>query len=373
MKNINLKIANAIAASLISLTFFSCTHEPEKQAENDVDNDSLIKVTDAQFKNIKLDTAQMVDEEAMLNLTGKVSFDEDKVAKVFPLVSGNVTKVNVTLGDFVKRGQVLATLRSADISDYQNQYEVAKSNLQVAKKNLDIAEELYKTNVNSEKDFLNAQNDMKHAEAEVNKLKEQLSIYGASADKPDALYSVLAPIDGYIVEKNISENMEIRSDNASNIFTVSSLNTVWVLAGVYESDLAKVKAGDEVDVTTLAYPDKVFKGTIQQVGNLINPETKVLDLRIVLDNSNGLLKPEMYAMVKVHLSMPEKIIAVPASSLVFDKNVNYVMVYKKNNLFEKRTVVVLQNMRNVIYLTSGLKEGEVVVSAGSLFVENNNI
>ncbi|MBI3510798.1 MAG: efflux RND transporter periplasmic adaptor subunit [Bacteroidetes bacterium] len=357
-----------IAATLVLLV--SC--EPKKNEETTVSNPpGIISLSNAQLHNIATDTAKTVKADEDLTLTGKISFDESKVGKVYPLVGGNVIRVNVSLGDQVRKGQLLATIRSTDISDLQSQYSVALNNQAVAKKNLDIAQELYNTNVNSETQLLASKNEYSRTQSESNRLLQALAVYGASTSNADGLYNVYAPIDGYVVEKNVNEEMEIRSDNGTNIFTVSSLNTVWVLADVYESDLAKINVGDEVEVTTLAYEGKIFKGKIGLVGNLLDPDTKTMKIRIEMDNPDALLKPGMFAVVKVHIGTPEVVIAVPSSSVLFDNNKTYVMVRKTTNLFEKRLVVTGANAGKKTFIKSGLQNGDIVITEGSLLAANN--
>ncbi|HET6990113.1 MAG TPA: efflux RND transporter periplasmic adaptor subunit [Bacteroidia bacterium] len=356
---------------IISIFLFSCTEKPVMEPGAS-QKPNTVSLTEEQLKNINLDTARLVPEEEDLSLTGKISFDESKVGKVFPLVGGNVIKVTVALGDYVHKGQLLATIRSTDISDLQSQYSVAQNNEAIAKKNLDIAEELYKTNVNSETQVLSVRNEYSRSQSETNRLKQALAVYGANTENSDGLYNVYSPIEGYVVEKNVNEEMEIRSDNGTNIFTVSALNTVWVLADVYESDLSKIALGDEVEVSTLAYEGKIFKGTVGQIGNLLDPETKTMKIRIVMDNSEGLLKPEMFAVVKVHIGHPTKSISIPSTSVLFDNNRFYVMVRKDKTNFEKREVVLGPVMGKNTYIKKGIQEGEVLVTEGSLLVESNN-
>ena len=370
MKTIKIYAASSLFMAL-SVLMMAC-HQQADPEKADLPKDQ-VKLSKNQMQNMNLEKVELVNEESELTLTGKVSFDEDKIAKVFPLVGGNVIKVNVSLGDYVHKGQVLAVFRSGDISDYQNQYDVAQASLQTAKKNMNAAEELFKTNVYSEKDLLNARNDYKKSTADVNKLKQFLTIYGASDKGDDAEYRVVSPMDGYIVEKNINENMEIRSDNSANIFTVSFLKTVWVLADVYETDLSKVKLHDHVDITTIAYPDRIFKGTIAQISNVLDPVSKVLKIRIVLDNSEGLLKPEMFAVVKVHTLQANKVAVISTKALVFEDSKFHVMVYKNDETFIKRPVTVIRSLGNRTYIKEGLMEGERIVTKGSLLVSNNNI
>lgn len=367
-----MKNYSKLSTVLAFIVLGTACHKKEAPKEAP-DRNKDIQLTAAQAKEIKLDTVKLVNEESELSLTGKVAFNEDKVSKVFPLVGGNVVKVNVSLGDYVHKGQELAVIRSGDIGDIQTQYNVALSNLQIAQKNRDISEELFKTNVNSEKDVLNARNEYKKANSDVNRLKQLLAIYGATENTNDAEYRVLAPSDGFIVEKNITENMSFRTDNAPQIFTVSFLRSVWVLADVYESDLSKIKLDEEVDVTTIAYPDKVFKGEIHEISSLLDPETKALKVRIVLDNSEGLLKPEMFASVRVHIKNSNKVLAIPTKALVFENNRFHVMVASGNNTFSKRQVEIIRSVGEKTFIKSGLSEGEQVVVKNSLLVSNNNI
>jgi len=368
MKIIKSKIS--IYFTLILLLLVSCKGVKKEEAPEAPTNKRMVTLTEAQMNSITLDTARYINEEMELSLTGEVTFDENKISKVYPLVGGNVIKVNISLGDYVKKGDVLATIKSSDIGELQSQYEVAVNNLSVAKKNMDIAEELYKTNVNSETQLISIRNEYKHATSEVNKLEQSLSIYGGNKTGSDAQYNVLSPIEGFVVEKNINDNMEVRSDNSANLFTVSALNSIWVLADIYESDMSKVKVNDPVSITTIAYPDSVFKGTIKKIGNVLDPQSKVVKARVELDNKAGLLKPAMFAVVKVRLQDSKRSIAVKSKAIVFFNGNNYVMVYKKNRQFEKRMVNVGHTTGDKTYINGGVADGEIVVATGSLYVSN---
>jgi len=355
-----------IAAASV-LGFAGCKKKTAETTEAATDK-SIVHITTLQSKSIGIDTVKLSYGQNELRLTGKVSFDQDKVSNVYPLASGNVLSVKVSLGDKVKKGQVLAVLRSSEINDYQNQYAVATSTLALAKKNKDNAEQLFNSGYYSQNQVLSAQNDYLHAESDLSKIKQQLKIFGASAGKADAEYNVVAPIDGYVVEKNISENMQVRADNNTNLFTVSYLNVVWVVADVYESDLSRVNIGDPVDITTLAYPDKTFKGTVEKINSLLDPVSKTLKLRIVLNNTDGLLKPEMFAIVKVHSANTTKYITIPTRALVFDNSQYTVVVAKNDTTFQKRVVKVLRSDGDKTTIQEGLNPGERIVTDGSLLV-----
>jgi len=350
-----------------AILLVSCGHKQETPEQPATDQ-TLIKITKQQSKSLGIDTVKEVYGQKELTLTGKVTVDQDKVASVFPIASGNVLKVNVSLGDKVHKGDELAVLRSSEVNSFQTQYENAVSDLKLAKKNLANSEELYKSNYYSQNQVLSAQNDYKKALSNMNMLKQQLNIYGATPEDNNATYKILAPIDGYIVDKNISENMQVRADNGTALFLVSYMKTVWVLADVYESDLSRVQVGDPVDITTIAYPDKVFNGKIDKVNTLLDPVSKTLKVRIVLDNKDGLLKPDMFASIKVHSQNQQQYISIPTKALVFDNNKYEVVVAKTDTTFEKRIVKILRSDGDITYLISGVNPGERIVTDGSLIV-----
>jgi cobalt-zinc-cadmium efflux system membrane fusion protein len=169
----------------------------------------------------------------------------------------HVGDVKVSLGDFVQKGQLLATIRSSDMANYFNEYKSAQSELDVAKKNMDVTSDMRSSGVSSEKDYLTAQSEYRKAVAEFNKVKEVLRIYGGGTEMNDSTgsgYKIKAPISGFIVEKNVNTGMELRADDANNLFTISDLKEVWATANVYETDIAKIKQGSSAEITTLTYP-----------------------------------------------------------------------------------------------------------------------
>lgn len=352
---------------LLLLAFASCK-SPAPQPDSPTTDSNLVELNSIQMKQITMDSVKMKEETTDLTLSGKVSFNMDYLSPVYSFVSGNVLKVNVSQGDYVTKGQVLAVLKSGDISDYEGQYAIAQAQVKTTKRNLDIANELYKTKVYSEKDVMQAQNDYNAALATQQKVETYLKTYKVSSNDTNATYSITSPIDGYIVSKSATEGMNIRADNTNPLFTVSFLKTVWVEANVYENDIPQIALGDSVDVTTVAYPDKSIKGTISKMSNILDSSASTMQARIVLDNKNELLKAGMFATVNVHIDKHKKALAVPKEALVFYDNDYYVMVYKGNNKFEKRLITVDGTNSTMAYVTKGLQPNEQVVCKNSLYV-----
>lgn len=302
-----------------------------------------------------------------INLTGKVGFDEDKVVKIFPMVSGIAQDVKVMLGDFVQTGQTLAILRSAEMAGYSTDLITAETNVKVAKKSLEASEDMYKSGLLSSKDYLSAQSTYEQAKAAL--LKAQ-RIIGLNGGATNGSMTIKAPISGFIVEKNLTNNMAIRPDNTTNLFTISDLKDVWVTANVYESNIPYVKMGDSVGVSTISYPDKKFYGKVDKVMNVLDPTNKVMKVRIVLSNPNYLLKPEMFANVTL-LSKADgagKMLAVPGRALIFDNSQYYVLVYKSNSEISIRPVIVGSTAGDITYIQGGLQEGEKVIASDALLI-----
>jgi cobalt-zinc-cadmium efflux system membrane fusion protein len=213
-----------------------------------------------------------------------------------------------------------------------------------------------------------AKNAYYRAKAEYARSKEMYGIYSLGKGSH---YIIKAPLSGFVVSKDINQGMELRSDNQNTIFTISNLTDVWVIANVYESDIQKIKDNFPVDIQIVAYPDKIFEGKIERIYNVIDPNTRVLKVRIRIDNPDLLLKPGMFATILVHHSTENKMLAIPSKSIIFDSNKNYVMVYKNDCSIETREIEVNSVIGNrTAYLNGGLKEGEKIISKYQLMVFN---
>ena len=303
--------------------------------------------------------------ESEITLTGKVTFDENKVARVFPLVGGFVKELNAEIGDYVRKGQVLAIVRSPEVAGFIQDGQEAQSRFQIAQKNVDVTEELYRGGHASEVQLISERNELARARSEVRRTNEVLELYGAGEG---STYSIKSPSTGYIIQKNIALNMEIRTEDISPVFIVGSLDEVWVMANVYESDISRIKEGYEVDIVTISYPDQVYKGKIDKIFNIMDPESRVLKARITLKNEKIELKPEMFAKVTVHFRTGESRVTVPSAAIVFDKSRYFVMIYHADDNIETREVTIFKQHGDVTYIEKGLKRGEIVMTRYQLLV-----
>jgi cobalt-zinc-cadmium efflux system membrane fusion protein len=346
----------------LSVTLAGCSY---KEAETAPKAEAGFSLSDTMLRELHIDTVRTQPVRDELTLSGQIATDGDKTVKVYPLVGGVVEQLSVELGDHVTKGQVLAVIKSGEIADLQNQSSSAGTDLDIARKNLQVAEDQYAAGLASERDVTLARKELQKASGNVGKTRKQMSVYGVSAD---GTYELRAPISGFITEKNVTDHMQFNADNVGNLFTVSDLDDVWIMANVFESDISKIKEGYAADVTTLAYPDKHFTGHIDKVFNVLDPESKVMKVRVRLKNPGYLLKPEMYAQIKVENTEDQQMLAVPAKSVVFDKDRNFVMVFKDRRHVETREVKLAKTVGEVSYVQAGLHDGERIIGQNQLLV-----
>lgn len=331
---------------------------PVTQTEKFVISDSLLNT-------LEIDTVQYRKFENSITLNGKVTANPNDVVQVFPMVSGKIEGINVMLGDYVRRGQTLGTIRSPEMAGYNSNLITAKTNLGVAQKNLLAAKEMYEGGLSSKLDYLSAQASFQQAEAELNRVKEVIRVNGGGTQ---GNYLVKAPISGFIIEKGITNGMDIRSDNGNDLFTISDLNNIWVIGDVYESNIPNVHLRDSVDITTLSYPDKVFHGIVDKMSNVLDPVNKVMTVRVALPNPGYLLKPGMFASVTVLHPENTEMLCIPSSAVIFDHSQHYVLVYKNRKDVVITPVQIVKTTRNLAYISSGLQEGDKVIASQTLLI-----
>lgn len=350
-----------IFVTVIFLGAFSCKNHPEEK------KDEGFVLSDTLFNRMKLEKVTIQPVQSEIKLTGKVIADENNVVKVYPLLGGFVQTVNVQLGDFVEKGSPLAVIKSGEVAEYEKQLIDAQANYLIAQKNLSVAQDMYASKLYSEKELIIAKKELDKAQAEQNRIKEVYDVY--NIDKHSD-YIVKSPISGFVIEKKINQDMQIRSDLTDNIFTISKLNEVFVLANVYETDIDKVKEGYAAKIKTLAYPDDVLTGKVFKVYRIIDPGTKSMLARIKLDtdNSEYKLKPDMFCSVALHYQEDITMETIPAAAVIFDKSKSFVMVFKDKSHIETREVQVYKMVNDAAYIKSGVHTGESVITKYQLYI-----
>jgi membrane fusion protein, heavy metal efflux system len=347
-----------------STLFFSC----KEKAEQVTDANEKICISDSMEKIIHIDSAVMGIVGDELKLSGEISFSDNRVIKVYPFSSGKVMQVKVSLGDKVIKGQPLAIIKSADVAGNYSDISSSGNDVAIAKRQMENTESLFKNGIASEREFSEAKQNYQKTIKNEAKLQAQISINGGGHTAADGNYIVTAPASGYIVEKKINEGAFIRSDNAENMFTIGDISEVWVNANVYESDIARVKEGYAANVTTLAYQNKVFSGVIDKVNQLLEPDTKVMKVRVKLQNNGLLLKPEMFANIIIQNKEGVPAIMIPKTGIISKDGKNYVVLYEGKCNLKVKEVEILKTVEDKTYIKSGLSAGEKIITANQLLL-----
>ena len=337
----------------------------------------LFTIPPEQMSHVQVVTVEPTKLSRVLRLTGAVAYNAFNTTPVITQVGGPVSRILVVPGARVKLGQALLDVSSPDYSLLFATYLKARDSFRVADRNYARAQDLYAHQAIAERDLLQAESDRNQAQADLNASLLGLKILGIP--RPEDLEKapssseipLLAPIGGEIVERDVAPGQLLQA-GTTQAFVISNMSTVWVLANIYQSDLANVKVGDEVTVQTDSYTDK-FHGKISFISPALDPNTRTLQARIVVDNPGEKLKNNMYVTATVNAGVEQKAIAVPdASVLRNDENQPFVYVATGSNQFARRAVDIGQSQAGKTQILSGLIAGDKVVGDGSLFLQFAN-
>ncbi len=345
--------------------------------ESKSETPALFTIPQDQMAHVQVVTVEPSKLTRVLRLSGNVSFNAFKTTPVITQVGGPVSRILAVPGEHVHAGQPLLTISSPDYSLLRASYLKARDIYRVADKNYARAQDLYAHNAIAERDLLQAESDRNQAQADLDASEQGLRILGIP--KPDDLekmasspeISLLSPIAGVVVERDVAPGQLLQA-GTTQAFIISDMRTVWILANVYQGDLAYVKIGDTVSVTTDSYPD-TFHGKISFVSPAVDPNTRTLQARIEVDNAGEKLKNNMYCVATVTAGAIQNAISVPdAAVLRDDENQPFVYVANSSNQFGRRSVEIGQSQGGQTQILKGLAAGEKVVGDGSLFLQFAN-
>ena len=250
-----------------------------------------------------------------LNVTGSVNPDVSREIPVVTIASGRVVAIHVRLGDYVHKGQLIMEVQSTDISGAFDQYLKAVNDEHLAKVQLDRATILFDKGAIPKSQVEVAQDTEDDAKADLVAAEQQLHVLGVDKDHPGEAVKVYSPASGFIIQQNVTDaaTAGVNYSGTANAFTIADLSHVWIICDVYENDLATVHLGQEADIRLNAYPDKVLKGTISDIGAVLDPNIRTGKVRIQVENPGELMRIGMFATATFHGKTPEVRTAVPAS------------------------------------------------------------
>lgn len=307
-------------------------------------------------------TAQEYIASPELNATGVVSPDISRQVPVISLASGRVVELDAQLGDTVKKGQILFKVRSTDISGAYSDYRKAVANEQLARIQFNRAKLLYEDGAIPKSGFETAQNAEDDAKVDLETAAEHLRLLGSDLDQPSGIVPVYAPISGVITDQQITNAAGVQALSAPNPLTISNMSHVWVVCDVYENDLRQVQLGEYADIRLTAYPDKLLRARISNIGSILDPNIRSAKVRLDLENP-GLIRLGMFVTATFHGPRKERYASIPAAAILHLRDREWVYTPAPGGYFRRLEVVsgnMLPDEREEI--VSGLQPGDQVVS-----------
>ena len=316
-----------------------------------------------------------------LTLVGKVAYAEDRYSRISSPLQGRVLEVRAHLGDRVQAGSVLLVLDSQEIAQAYSEYVKEDSDLQYATRARELAKDLYENKALALKDLKQAENELIKARAEFRRAKERLlslRVPAQELDKPleqqkiTSRFEMKSPLAGIVVERNVTPGQSIGGDSGQVVFTVADLDMLQVVADVYERDLAYLalaKEGQPAKVSVEAYPDVTFPATVITIGDVVDPTSRTIKLRALVNNKDHRLKPEMFARLHIEVGGSTPLLTIPREAVLDADGKQFVYVVEGIDRYVKREVKVSTISTDQVRILDGLTSGERIVTKGAVLVK----
>lgn len=316
-KKILHRFAAAVAIACTTLCAMSCSDQKRPQPSKaevrvepgvfNVDHPDLFKIAKVESRELP----------ALLKANGSITPDVNRTIRVTSQGSGRVVDLLVRLGDYVKKGQPLLSIYSADLAGAFSDFQKAAADERLSKKALERSQLLYSHGAVAQRDIEQAEDAEEKARVDVQNAVQHIRVLGGDPATPGSQIELRAPVSGTIVEQNIAGFEGVKSlDNSPSLFTIADLSQVWVVCDVFENDLDQVHAGDTAGVQLSAFPDRVFQGKVSDISRILDPSTRSAKVRIVLSNSKGELRPGMYAVATFRSSKLRPRLVIPETSVM---------------------------------------------------------
>jgi membrane fusion protein, heavy metal efflux system len=366
------------------LMFGACSSAPPPPAAASaaVDPRAGFTVAADQLAHLQTTAVRKVTWTTTLRTTGTVDWDNDRTSQTITQVSGPITRILVDIGTRVKAGDPLLYVASPDITGAISAYRKAKNRRDLTERTLNRTRDLFAHKAAAARDVEAAEADYNDAGTDLETALQALKIFGV--DQQDlqsegqqnvAIRSDLpmrAPLSGTVVQKLVLPGQVIQA-GTTVAFVISDISTVWVQGHMYDRDLPSVHLGDKVEERNASFPETTFEGVISNIGDLVDPATRTTPVRIVTANPHGLLKKDLFVDIVIHDKTSQQALVVPTAAVLYDDN-NFPFVYVQiaQGKFSQRLVKTGAQQGDDIQILDGLKEGDTVVSQGSVFLQFAN-
>jgi membrane fusion protein, heavy metal efflux system len=312
-------------------------------------------------------TATRYEAPSELVTTGVVLPDISRSVPVITLASGRVVDIRARLGDTVQKDQVLLRVRSDDVAGGFDAYRKAVSDELLARKQLERTKDLYAHGAMAQQDLEVAQDNEDDAKTTLDTATEHLRLLGNDPDKPNGIVDIVAPVSGVITDQEVTIAASVQAYSSPNPFTISDLTNVWVVCDVYENDMANVRIGEIADVKLNAFPDKMIKGKVSNIGAILDPNIRTAKVRLEVPNTGEFMRPGMFATATFY-SLDKKVFtSVPSSAILHLHDRDWVFIPTQGKFRRVEVTSGAQLANGMQEIISGLQPGQQVVSnAGTI-------
>lgn len=362
-----------------SLVFVGCHagNQSASTAEPEVAGETVTIPTNAP-QSTSL-TVEPAGEQAAqsLRLTGRLVWDENVTARVFTPFAGIVRQVRAEVNEPVRKNMALADIQSADFGQAQADWRKAVSDFRRTERALTRSRELFEHGAAPRKDLESAEAEFANSTAEKQRTEQRLAIYGALADSTNGDFLLPSPLDGILVERNVSPGQEVRPDQmlanmpqiTAPLFVITDPARLWILIDASDGDLPYLQPGQNFTFITRAFPDQVFTGTVAVVSEFIDPATRTIKVRATVNNSARFLKAEMF--VNLTLPGPQKSFAasVPQRAVFLKGDKHFVFIEEQPGQFARHEVKVGPEQEGHVAIIAGLNAGQRVVTDGCVLLQ----
>ena len=354
---------------------------------------STVTLDQAQLDRVTVLPVQTRAFRIEKNAPGRIAFNEDRSTPIFTPYTGRIVRLLAKPGDWVQRDTPLFEIDTADLVQAESDLIAAFAAVSKAKNQLELAQrvaarqdDLYRAKAVAQKDWeqaasdlRNAEHDLQAAEGAHSAARDKLRIFGKTdaeiatieeQRRVDRITLVRSPLAGTITTRKVGPGQFVKPDNPDPLFTITDISTMWLLANVYETDIAAIQVGQPVEVWVMAYPGRVFHARIAYVAAAVDPATHRIAVRAEIANPDGVLRPEMFATFRIMTSAAVPSPAVPVSAVTRDGDKTEVWIKSGPHQFTRRAVTLGLEQDGFIQTLSGVDRGEQVVTQGGVFLSN---
>lgn len=361
---------------LMSALLVGCQKKQEAPVLAAADDPSIVNVTPELLKRLTISAVGAGEIAEIVRVPARVEVDEQRVARIGAAVTGRLTEIRAEMGQRVRRGDVLATLHSAELSSSQLAYLKAVSQEGLQLRAVTRAKLLFESDVISSAELQKRESELLQAQAERQTSHDQLKVLGmidADINKltetrsVHSLSSVIATLDGAVIERKVTQGQVVQPADA--LFTIADLSHVWLVAEIPEQQAGLVRTGGVTEAEISALVDQEIKGKLIFVSDTVKPDTRTVTVRMDVENADRLIKPGMLASMLIR-GAPHKRVMLPVVAVVREENRDYVFVQLDAHRFQLRQIKLGPESNGVAPVLEGLLEGEKIVTDGAFHLNN---